>query len=261
MPVRIEDIPGWHSYPGEHGRHSYSEGIFVGYRYYDLKAIEPAFPFGHGLSYTTFDYEDLSLDGAEIGPGADCTVTVSVRNTGAAAGKEVVQLYVRPIRPGLKRPIRELKAFAKLQLQPGEAKTATFVLHPRDFQYYDVSRSDWVLDAEAFVIEAGSSSRDSRVSATLPCLSQAAGLPQLSANAPTAVVFSHPKAEAALVAFFTESLSITDAESAALLAKTKGSFLGFYDTLSWYVGDSLREQDIAKLFATLNDGTEEGRPV
>ena len=151
MPVRIEDIPGWHTYPGDHGRHVYSEGIFVGYRYYDLKAITPAFPFGHGLSYTEFSYETMSLDKEVITPGGSCTVTVTIRNTGKAAGKEIVQLYIQPIEPGLKRPVRELKTFAKVQLEPGEAKTIELTLQPRDFQYFDVARAQWVLDADAFV--------------------------------------------------------------------------------------------------------------
>ncbi|MBY5544196.1 glycosyl hydrolase [Rhizobium leguminosarum] len=252
MPVRMQDIPGWHTYPGEHGRHVYSEGIFVGYRFYDLKAMTPAFPFGHGLSYTTFAYEDLRLDTQEIKPGAGCTAALTIRNTGTVAGKEIVQLYVRPIKPSLKRPVRELKSFTKLHLAPGEAKTVTLGLAQRDFQYFDTSRSAWVLDAEAFVIEAAASSRDIRLSITLPCRSEAPALPTISANSPTALVFAHPNAEAALVRFFVTRLSISAAEAMALLAKTKGSFLGFYDTLSWYVGDSVKEADIAEVFSELN---------
>ncbi|MBY5551635.1 glycosyl hydrolase [Rhizobium leguminosarum] len=252
MPVRMQDIPGWHTYPGEHGRHVYSEGIFVGYRFYDLKAMTPAFPFGHGLSYTTFAYEDLRLDTQEITPGAGCTAALTIRNTGTVAGKEIVQLYVRPIKPSLKRPVRELKSFTKLHLAPGEAKTVTLGLAQRDFQYFDTSRSAWVLDAEAFVIEAAASSRDIRLSITLPCRSEAPALPTISANSPTALVFAHPNAEAALVRFFVTRLSISAAEAMALLAKTKGSFLGFYDTLSWYVGDSVKEADIAEVFSELN---------
>ncbi len=257
MPVRMQDIPGWHTYPGEHGRHAYSEGIFVGYRFYDLKAMPTLFPFGHGLSYTTFDYEAIEIDKSEIGADADCMVRVTVRNSGPVSGKEIVQLYVRPLAPGLKRPIRELKAFAKVDLHPGEAKTASFSLTQRDFRYFDTERSAWVLDAEAFIIEAAASSRDIRLSATLPCRPQAAALPIIASNSPTALVFAHPKAEAALVDFFVATLSISSKEAAALLAKTKGSFLGFYDTLSWYVGDSVKESDIARVFAGLNDDQDE----
>ncbi|PII39319.1 hypothetical protein T190_07605 [Sinorhizobium meliloti CCBAU 01290] len=139
MPAMIEDIPGWHSYPGEHGRHLYSEGIFVGYRYYDLKSIAPAFPFGHGLSYTTFSYEDLAIDASAISPGSSCNVTLTIRNTGTVPGKKIVQIYVRPVAPGLKRPIRELKAFAKIALQPGESRSVTLSLAPRDFHIRHVA--------------------------------------------------------------------------------------------------------------------------
>jgi beta-glucosidase len=257
MPARIQDIPGWHTYPGEHGRHLYSEGIYVGYRYYDLKAITPAFAFGHGLSYTTFAYEDLDVNAVDIEPHKGCTVRVTIRNTGAIAGKEIVQLYIKPVKPGLRRPVRELKSFAKLHLEPGEAKTVSLTLSARDFQYYDTMRRAWVLDGEAFVIEAAASSRDIRLSVTLPCRSETTNVAALLSNSPTATVFAHPKAEAALRSFFAARLSISDVEAKALLDKTKGSFLGFYDTLSWYVGDSVREKDIADLFATLNHQFED----
>jgi beta-glucosidase len=109
-----------------------------------------------------------------------------------------------------------------------------------------------VLDAEAFVIEAAASSRDIRLAVTLPCRPEIPVRPVLLPNSPATLVFAHPKAEAALVDSLVATLSISDAEATALLAKTKGSFLGFYDTLSWYVGDSVRETDIAKVFARLN---------
>ena len=253
MPVRIEDIPGWHSYPGEYGRHVYSEGIFVGYRYYDLKAIAPAFPFGHGLSYTTFSYENMSLDREKIEPGSHCTVTITIRNTGQVAGKEIVQLYVRPVKPGLKRPMRELKAFSKVHLEPGEAKIVELSLHPRDFQYFDASRSGWVLDAEAFVIEVASSSRDVRLSSTATCKRQIFPPEKLSPQSPPSLVFSHPQAETVLRGFLKAKLSLSDEEALAILDQVRGSFLGFYDTLSWFVGDTVPEAEIARIFNDLNE--------
>ncbi len=255
MPVRIEDIPGWHTYPGEHGRHSYSEGIFVGYRFYDLKAIEPLFPFGHGLSYTTFSYEDMTIDTDVVTPGDHFTAHITVRNTGAVAGKEIVQLYIRPIKPGLKRPVRELKAFAKVHLRPGETETVTLALSPRDFQYYDTARSTWVLDAEAFVIEAAASSRDIRLSQTLACHRQTLLPSNLSPDSPPALIFSHPDAEAVLRRYLAAKLSIRDSEASSLLDKVRGSFLGFYDTLSWFIGDSVRREDIAAVLAGLDRGS------
>jgi beta-glucosidase len=256
MPVRIEDIPGWHTYPGDHGRHVYSEGIFVGYRYYDLKAITPAFPFGHGLSYTEFSYETMSLDKEVITPGESCTVTVTIRNTGKVAGKEIVQLYIQPIEPGLKRPVRELKAFAKVQLEPGEAKTVELTLQPRDFQYFDASRAQWVLDAETFIIDAAASSRDVRLSQTIACKSQIFPPEKLSPQSPPSLVFSHPEAETILKDFLKTKLSLSDEEAAAILDQVRGSFLGFYDTLSWFVGDSVPEGEIAVVLEKLNEMQE-----
>ncbi|MDW5317106.1 beta-glucosidase family protein [Rhizobium sp. PL01] len=253
MPVRIEDIPGWHTYPGERGRHLYSEGVFVGYRFYDLKVIEPLFPFGHGLSYTTFAYENMTLDADAIAPGGGCTAHVTIRNTGSVAGKEIVQIYIRPVKPGLKRPVRELKAFAKVQVDPGEVKTVTLVLGARDFQYFDTARAAWVLDAEAFVIEAAASSRDIRISHTLPCQRQTFPLPTLTPDSSPALVLSHPLADVMLKRFFAAKLSISDMEAGALLDKVHGSFLGFYDTVSWYVGDSVRKEEIAAILEELNN--------
>ena len=256
MPVRIEDIPGWLTYPGENGRHVYSEGIFVGYRYYDFKAMTPLFPFGHGLSYTRFSYESLALDRQEIGPSMGCRVSVTIRNTGEVAGKEIVQLYVRPIKPGLRRPIRELKAFAKVELQPGEAKVLTLTLFARDFQYFDTARGAWVLDAEAFIIEAAASSRDIRLQSRLACRSERFPPAALSALSPPALVFANEQAMPALTELLMKKLRISGDEAMAVLEKLNGSFLGFYDTLSWYVGDAINEADITTLFDTLNRRAE-----
>lgn len=253
MPARIEDIPGWHTYPGEHGRHLYSEGVFVGYRYYDLKAIAPAFPFGHGLSYTEFSYENLSIDKDTIAPGEHCTVTVTVRNTGKIAGKEIVQVYVQPVKPGLKRPLRELKAFSKVHLEPGEARTVELKLQARDFQYYDIAHAGWVLDAEAFVIEAAASSRDIRLTSRIACERQVFPPKKLSPQSPPSLVFAHPQAQKTLSVFLKARLSISDEEAAAILDQVRGSFLGFYDTLSWFAGDSVPEAEIAAVLDRLNE--------
>ncbi|WFR97473.1 beta-glucosidase [Rhizobium tumorigenes] len=254
MPERLEDIPGWHTYPGENDRHVYSEGIFVGYRYYDFKAVPPLFAFGHGLSYTEFSYEEMVLDRQDIGPSMSCTASITIRNTGSVAGKEIAQLYVRPIKPGLRRPVRELKAFAKIALQPGEATVVALPLAPRDFQYFDVSRATWVLDAEAFVIEAAASSRDIRLKCRLGCVSETYPPAPLSALSPPSLVFANAKAAPALTALLMAKLDMSEPDAIALLDELDGSFLGFYDTLSWYIGDEISEADIETLFMALNEG-------
>lgn len=255
FPKRIEDIPGFHSYPGEHARHCYSEGIFVGYRFYDLKAVEPLFPFGHGLSFTSFSYENLSLDVDQVTAEGNVMARVTIRNAGNIAGKEIVQLYVRPIQPGLRRPVRELKSFAKVELQPGEATTVAMTLHPRDFQYFDTQEGRWTLRAEAFAIEIAASSRDIRLSKTLPCVSDERRPPILSTALPPSVVFTHPCAEAALMDFISGRLKISANETQSIIDAVRHSFLGFYESLSWFIGDSIPEADIQSLFTKINNET------
>jgi beta-glucosidase len=161
-PKRLEDNPTYINYPGENGKVYYGEGLFVGYRYYDKKQIEPLFPFGYGLSYTTFQYSNLTI-GAQYFDSADhIPVSVDVTNTGSRAGHEVVQLYVTDIASRLARPEKELKAFAKVYLEPGETKTVTFTLDHKALSYYDPAEPGWVAEAGLFEVLVGSSSRDIR---------------------------------------------------------------------------------------------------
>jgi beta-glucosidase len=163
FPRRLEDNPAHINYPGENGRVHYGEGIFVGYRYYDEKGIEPLFPFGHGLSYTTFAYGKLVLGATQVESGDEIQVHVNVENTGTRAGKEVVQLYLRDVTSTLRRPQKELKAFAKVSLEPGETKTVTFRLDDEDLSFYDPGGRGWVAEAGDFEVLVGSSSRDIRL--------------------------------------------------------------------------------------------------
>ena len=133
FPKRLQDNPAYLNYPGENGQVYYGEGLFVGYRYYDKKDIAPLFPFGYGLSYTTFAYRNLVLDDT----GDVIRVSVDVQNTGHRAGKEIVQVYVRDVQSRLVRPEKELKAFAKVALEPGETKTVTLTLDQEALSYYD----------------------------------------------------------------------------------------------------------------------------
>jgi beta-glucosidase len=161
-PVRLEDNPAFINYPGENGRVIYGEGLFVGYRYYDKKKIEPLFPFGYGLSYTMFAYDNLRIDKPETMWGEPVTVSVDVTNTGSRAGKEVVQLYVCDVESGLVRPKKELKAFAKVALAPGEMQRVTLTLDERALSFYDDAQARWRAEAGAFEVLVGASSRDIR---------------------------------------------------------------------------------------------------
>jgi beta-glucosidase len=164
-PRRIEDSPA-HAlgeYPGRNGVVHYAEGLLVGYRWFDTKGIEPLFPFGYGLSYTRFEYSGLKL---AAGSGPDdplVTVEFQVANTGDRAGAEVAQLYVHQEKPSLPRPLKELKGFRKIALDPGEKKTVSIALDRRAFAFYDPARSGWVAESDDFTIQIGSSSRDIRL--------------------------------------------------------------------------------------------------
>jgi beta-glucosidase len=166
FPVRLEDNPTYINYPGENGRVRYGEGIFVGYRYYEQKKITQLFPFGFGLSYTTFGYDNLRLSAERIAPDGELMVTIDVTNTGARAGQEVVQLYVCDTHARLARPPKELKGFAKVALAPGETKTITLKLGMRALAYFDDARAAWVAEAGPFELLIGSSAQDIRAHAS-----------------------------------------------------------------------------------------------
>ena len=144
----------------------YSEGVFVGYRYYDEHNIEPQFPFGHGLSYTTFSYGEPKLSRASIKAGEPLTVSVDIKNTGSRAGAEVVQLYVHEDKCSVPRPPKELKAFQKVFLKLGETKTVTLNLDKRSFAYFSEKQNDWAVEPGKFELLIGSSSRDIRQTAS-----------------------------------------------------------------------------------------------
>ncbi|GLV66900.1 glycosyl hydrolase [Bacillus mycoides] len=160
FPKVLSDNPSYLNFPGEGDKVEYKEGVFVGYRYYDKKNIEPLFPFGFGLSYTNFEYSNLSVDKKEIKDTETVSVTVNVKNIGSTAGKEIVQLYIKDIESTMIRPEKELKGFEKVELQPGEEKTVNFTLNKRSFAYYNVELKDWHVETGEFEILVGKSSRE-----------------------------------------------------------------------------------------------------
>lgn len=172
-PRRLKDTPAYINYPGENGHVLYGEGLFAGYRYYDKRDVEPLFPFGYGLSYTTFEYGHLRLSTAECGPGDEVVAGVDVTNRGPRAGREVVQLYVRDVECSLARPDKELKAFGPVTLQPGETRTVTLTLGPEAWRFYDPARGGWVVEPGEFEVLVGGSSRDIRLAARLRVVAEA----------------------------------------------------------------------------------------
>ena len=162
-PLRYEDNPTFLHYPGAR-EVRYGEGLYVGYRYYDRAEVAPCFPFGFGLSYTTFQYGKLRVP-AQARAGRPIPVAVTVRNTGKRAGQEVVQLYVSDSKASVPRPPQELKRFAKVQLEPGESTTVRFELDARALSFYDPVVARWVAEPGEFEVRVGSSSRDIRARA------------------------------------------------------------------------------------------------
>lgn len=167
IPHRIEDTPAFGSFPGEAGHVRYGEGVLVGYRWYDTRGVDVAYPFGHGLSYTTFAYGDVTAEVAGEGAGVRVDVRTTVTNTGDRAGAEVVQVYVRDPEASVLRPARELKAFAKVALEPGEQRTVAFTLTGRDLAYWHPGLRRWAVEGGTFEVEVGASSRDVRGTATV----------------------------------------------------------------------------------------------
>ena len=168
FPRRLEDNPSYLYFFGdEQNKTEYREGVFVGYRYYDKKNMDVLFPFGYGLSYTTFEYSNLTLDKSEMNDTDTLTVSVNVRNTGKVKGKEVVQLYVAKPESRTIRPVKELRGFEKIELEPGEEKTVTFTLAKRAFAYYRTDISDWYVESGDYTIMAAKSSRDIACTATV----------------------------------------------------------------------------------------------
>ncbi|MDM5428278.1 glycoside hydrolase family 3 C-terminal domain-containing protein [Bacillus mycoides] len=160
FPKVLSDNPSYLNFPGEGDKVEYKEGVFVGYRYYDAKNIEPLFPFGFGLSYTNFEYSNISINKKEITDTDTVSISVNVKNTGSRAGKEIVQLYIKDVESSMTRPEKELKGFEKVELQPGEEKTVSFTLNKRSFAYYNVELKDWHVETGEFEILVGKSSKE-----------------------------------------------------------------------------------------------------
>ena len=156
IPHRLEDSPAYLNFPGEQGHVRYGEGLFVGYRWYDARRIDVAFPFGHGLSYTSFSYGDAS---AEVGADGDIAVRVAVTNTGARAGREVVQVYTGLASGAVQRPDRELKAFAVVELAPGETREVELTVRRADLAYWHIAADRWVVEEGEYNVDVAASSR------------------------------------------------------------------------------------------------------
>ena len=167
IPYKLSDNPSYLNFPGDGQKVEYKEGVFVGYRYYDTKEMPVRYPFGYGLSYTTFEYSDLQLSSDKIKDTDKLKVTLKVKNTGNRAGKEIVQLYVADKTGAASRPVKELKNFVKVELQPQEEKTVEMELDKRSFDWYNTDIHDWYAASGEYEILAAASSRDIRLKKTV----------------------------------------------------------------------------------------------
>ena len=162
FPLKLSDTPAYLNWPGENNAVHYGEGLFIGYRYYDAKNASVMFPFGHGLSYTTYSYSNPQSAATRFKDTDGVTVSVDVTNAGKVAGKEIVQVYVHDRKSALVRPFKELKGFAKVELRPGETRTVSVPLDFRAFAYYHPVFKRWITEDGDFDILIGASSGDIR---------------------------------------------------------------------------------------------------
>lgn len=195
FPVKTSDNPTFLNFPGNGHDVNYAEGIYIGYRYYDKKEMKVQFPFGHGLSYTTFEYSDLKLSSKNILDTDKLEVSVKVTNTGKVSGKEIVQLYVSELTGTHEdRPVKELKAFTKVQLNPKESKVVTMTLDKRSFAFWNTEIGDWYAPTGEYLISAGASCTDIRLTAKVNVTSTAKGVFKINENTVLEEMLEHPVA-------------------------------------------------------------------
>jgi beta-glucosidase len=166
FPKTLPDTPAYSSYPGKDLQMDYEEGLYIGYRWYDKENIEPLFPFGHGLSYTSFEYSNLRA----IPPKGESSVAafeLDVKNSGDKEGKEIIQGYIGVSNSQIDRPLKELKKFEKIHLNPGESKKVKFELTERDLSFWNIETHSWQVEPAEYVFEVGASATDIREQATV----------------------------------------------------------------------------------------------
>lgn len=202
IPLRLQDTPSYLNFPGEQGHVRYGEGVMVGYRHFVSNEGPVRFPFGHGLSYTTFQTTDLQVESV----GADgAAVSLTVTNTGECAGRHVVQVYVATTAGPVRRPARELRAFTKVSLEPGESRTVSFALDRRAFAYWDISETGWIVAPGNYTVQLGDSAADIVAERTVTLTGDDI-VPELTLDSSVAHWFEHPVVGAPLLAGFLASM-------------------------------------------------------
>jgi beta-glucosidase len=259
FPARLEDTPAYLNFPDDGtGRVPFGEGLFTGYRWYDARRIEPLFPFGHGLSYTTFAYSDLAVAQVAAADGPVLTVSLRLKNTGARTGSEVVQVYVRERQPRLQRPEKELRAFARIALDPGEERAIHFTLGARDLAVYDPRSGAWTISSATFDLLVGASSRDIRLHAGVVLEGIEAPRVPRDRFTPMRVWLADPDSRAALWPAFTALRQVflgSDVEPAVAVHEQHDllhSFLEGMPIAKLVVFGVLSEQALTEILARAN---------
>ena len=263
FPVKLSDNPSYLYYGGEGNRTEYREGVFVGYRYYDRKDMDVLFPFGHGLSYTTFEYSDLRLSADAIDDTQTLTATVTVKNTGDRAGKAVVQLYVAAPEMDVLRPVRELKGFEKVALEPGEAKEVAFTLDKRSFAYWCEALHDWRVVSGDYCVEVGASSRDLPLCAKVAVTGTAQVKQTYDLNSIFMDIMADPKAAAIMGPVMKGAMSgfmgggdeeKSDAASEAINDEMGQAMLNYLPLRAMisFSGGAVSEEQLVALLAQIN---------
>jgi len=254
FPNQVSDNPSYLNFPGELDQVQYTEGVFVGYRYYDKRSMAVCFPFGHGLSYTTFAYSDLKLSSNAIAENDTVTVSVKITNTGECFGKEIVQLYVHNPDGMVIRPVRELRNFAKVALAPGQTKEVTFTLDRRAFAYFNENIDDYAVESGDYTIELGSSSRDIRCIAQLQV--QAVPMPPVVVTLKTCIadVLDRPSGRE-LFAKLMDFYQVKDDDNSAKKESARRDVVSLakqYAISTMTIFSSLKEEDLLQYVERIN---------
>lgn len=256
FPVQLSDNSSYLNFPGDGDLVKYKEGIYVGYRYYDKKKLRPLFPFGHGLSYTTFEYSGLVLDKDEMDDTDSVNVSVNIKNTGSRVGKETVQLYVRDVHCSVSRPEKELKGFVKVALKPGEEKTVTFRLDKRSFAYFNVEMNNWHVETGEFEILVGKSSADIVLKRTIRVNSTITIAKTYTRNSTVGDLMENPQAASIVGDLLKHSPFAASGGGEEDMSELMAAFLKYLPLrgLAAFSGGGLTDETLDSLLERLNKG-------
>lgn len=262
FPRCEEDLPAFPYHPGDSQVLWYGEDIFAGYRFFDRRKVEPLFPFGHGLSYTRFEYRNLTVDRIAQDEGEFVRARFALTNAGDRDGHEICQLYASWAQSLGNDPVRELKAFRKIFLHAGEACEVELLVPTDDFRKWrslsDEGRSGWQHEAHPLEIEIGSSSRSIHLTGTLRGLKQAPRRRALDLFSLPKEVLAEDEDGRLTASFLTRQLGISQTEAQAFLPVLQSSFLGIGTTLQWFAGNRITNSDVVALLDRIQDAASSG---